>query len=130
MLYNPENGTGKENGRNTQDEALSIWTTKVKKGNGNPHSRREDGVGGTSVVDGYLSLGVDGENRSERITSFASSIGGGILGQLIEEAAKQLAEDEACVEWYQEKVRKDKLRLEILESIQEEAQTDPPESGN
>ena len=49
--------------------------------------------------------------------SVRAAITGGILSQLIEDAAEQLAEARACIEWYEDQAKKREKRLGTLHSF-------------
>ena len=79
---------------------------------------------------GAFSPGISGADWARENSNIGRVITGGILSQLIDVVAEQLAEAEDCVELYQKRAEKLRETLGELEQLKGLNDRDPPESDN
>ena len=120
-MVNPNNEAGKES---------SSWRGEDRRYICQADPLRKGGVKVSSSVDGPISSGVPRTDWEGQNSNFGRIITGGILSQLIEVVAEQLAEAEDCIEWYQNRAEGLRNRLEELEELKQLNDKDPSDSDN
>jgi len=104
-------------GAGTYGKEEAVWTKEDPANRSTGQFGWEGGTGGSSRISGSDSLGPDRADRSRGTPDIGAVVTGGILSQLIESVAEQLAESDECIEWYQRRSQQLQSRLDELRRL-------------
>ena len=89
-----------------------------EEGRGNQYPNFPNGQGGSSEASGqYADFGERVSGVTGPWRDYIALLTGGILGQLIQQAEGRLANAQACIEWYEEELKKAQAELDYFRQL-------------